>query len=309
MHQVFGHQNMTLRFERHEPVHIDVRELDTGPGHLARVEMSCDLNLGTSALGLYYTGIAHQGMLSLHQHGQEAIAAPCHDSPYLLRPHAHTTIHHAPGTTFCVLGIDPAALESTLAGLLEHPVKPLRTDNTANAGAGRGLVPEHLMTLLEAELTGPTGLLHPGPVADRLWDAIVTALLYGARHQYSEELHAPTARLSPRTLTRAITAMEADPAHPFTIAELAAIAGVGPRALQNAFREHRGTTPLAYLRHLRLKAAHAELLNTEPPATVTEVATHWGFTHPGRFATLYKQHYAQTPSQTLRQRPNNLTQH
>jgi AraC-like DNA-binding protein len=300
MHQMFAHhQKLTVRFDRRIPVRFAARILATGPAHLTRITMSCELDLHASELGLYYAGTARSGSLSMHQGGQDVVLSPHHDSPILLDPHAHTRILHAPPAQFCVLGIDPAALESLLADHLERPVKPLRSDNQSTSGTGKGLLPDRLMRLLEDEVAEPSGLLDPGPVADRLWEGVITALLYGGSHQYSDELHAPTSRLSPRTLLRAVTAMEADPAHPFTLAELARIAGVGPRALQNAFRQHRGTTPLGHLRQLRLRAAHEELLAAEPPTTVSEVAARWGFAHPGRFATLYQQHYHRPPSRTL----------
>ncbi|MGW7416156.1 AraC family transcriptional regulator [Streptomyces sp. NPDC054863] len=301
MHQMFAHhQKLTVRFDKRIPVRFGAHVLATVPAHLTRITMSCELDLFASELGLYYTGTVRSGSLSMHQGGQGVVLSPHHDSPILLDPRAHTRILHTPPARFCVLGIEPTALESVLADHLERPVKRLRCDNTTTAGTGRGLLPDRLMRLLEDEVTGPTGLLDPGPVADRLWETVLTALLYGGRHQYSDELRTPTARLSPRTLLRAITAMEADPAHPFTLAELARIADVGPRALQNAFRQHRGTTPLGHLRQLRLRAAHGELLVAEPPTTVGEVAARWGFAHPGRFATLYQQHYDRPPSHTLR---------
>ncbi|MFF0739330.1 AraC family transcriptional regulator [Streptomyces sp. NPDC004111] len=302
MHQMFAHhRKLTVRFDKRIPVRFGAHILATGPAHLTRITMSCELDLFASELGLYYAGAVRSGRLSMHQNGQDVVLSPHHDSPILLDPRAHTTILHGPPAEFCVLGIEPAVLESLLAEHLERPVKRLRCDNTTTAGTGKGLVPDRLMRLLEDEVTRPTGLLDPGPVADRLWETVMTSLLYGARHQYSEELRTPTARLSPRTLLRAITAMEADPAHPFTLDELARIANVGPRALQNAFRQHRGTTPLGYLRNLRLRAAHEELLSAEPPATVSEIAARWGFAHPGRFATLYQQHYHRPPSRTLYQ--------
>ncbi|MFJ9644092.1 helix-turn-helix domain-containing protein [Streptomyces sp. NPDC101206] len=76
----------------------------------------------------------------------------------------------------------------------------------------------------------------------------------------------------------------------------------GP-ALQYAFARHAATTPLAYLRRVRLAPVHAELTAAAPAdggVTVTEVAARWGFTHAGRFAAAYRNAYGASPSQTLR---------
>lgn len=95
--------------------------------------------------------------------------------------------------------------------------------------------------------------------------------------------------------------MEADPAHPFSVQELAAVAEVSVRSLQAAFRRHTGTTPLAYLRDLRLARAHEDLRRAGPGrATVAMVAHRWGFTHLSRFAAEYRKRYGVPPSTTLR---------
>ncbi|MGW4686533.1 helix-turn-helix domain-containing protein [Streptomyces sp. NPDC004244] len=76
-----------------------------------------------------------------------------------------------------------------------------------------------------------------------------------------------------------------------------------PRALQYAFARRAATTPLAYLRRVRLAPVHAELTAAAPAdggVTVTEVAARWGFTHAGRFAAAYRNAYGASPSQTLR---------
>ena len=95
--------------------------------------------------------------------------------------------------------------------------------------------------------------------------------------------------------------MHAEPWRQFTATDLAVIAGVGVRVLQEAFRQHVGMSPLAYLRRLRLDGVHAELSRADPSqTTVSDVAYRWGFTHLGRFAGAYRLRYGVSPSQTLR---------
>jgi AraC-like DNA-binding protein len=50
-----------------------------------------------------------------------------------------------------------------------------------------------------------------------------------------------------------------------------------------------------------LHRAHQDLLaGSNGTATVSSIATRWGFAHTGRFAVLYRQTYGQSPHQTLR---------
>jgi transcriptional regulator GlxA family with amidase domain len=75
---------------------------------------------------------------------------------------------------------------------------------------------------------------------------------------------------------------------------------VSPRAVQLAFRPHLDTTPMAYLRRVRLRLAHRELLDADPAtSSVSAVAARWGFLNPSHFATLYRREFGRTPSRTL----------
>ena len=66
-------------------------------------------------------------------------------------------------------------------------------------------------------------------------------------------------------------------------------------------RRSLGTTPMAYLRRLRLEKTRHELSTAEPGAvSVTNVATRRGFVHLGRFAAAYSRAFGETPSETLR---------
>jgi AraC-like DNA-binding protein len=106
---------------------------------------------------------------------------------------------------------------------------------------------------------------------------------------------------TPASVRRALEFIEAHAREPLTLEQIARSAGVGPRALQEAFRRHRGTTPLAHLREARLERAHRELQAADPAGgvSVAAVAARWGFAHRGRFADAYRRVYGRAPQQTL----------
>jgi AraC-like DNA-binding protein len=106
----------------------------------------------------------------------------------------------------------------------------------------------------------------------------------------------------PATLRRAIAYIDDHADQPITVADMAAAVHVTIRTLQYAFRRHLDTTPMAYLRRVRLAHAHHDLVAADPGsgATVGAVAARWGFAHPGRFAALYRAMYGTGPAETLR---------
>ncbi|MCE3552096.1 AraC family transcriptional regulator [Pseudonocardia sp. RS11V-5] len=83
----------------------------------------------------------------------------------------------------------------------------------------------------------------------------------------------------------ALLAIDADPARPWTVAELAAQAGVAPTAFALRFRDVVGAAPLAYLRRRRMALAEEYL--AEPSATVAAVARRIGYADPFSFVAVF----------------------
>jgi anti-anti-sigma factor len=106
------------------------------------------------------------------------------------------------------------------------------------------------------------------------------------------------------TVGRAVTFIEARAGDDIGVADIAAAAFVTVRAVQLAFRRYLGTTPLGYLRQVRLERAHAQLLSADPSdgTTVAAVAADWRFTNASRFTAYYRAAYGVPPAQTLRWR-------
>lgn len=82
--------------------------------------------------------------------------------------------------------------------------------------------------------------------------------------------------------------------------QLCHITGVSERTLRNAFYDIRGVSPTQSMRRMRLNQVHAALKHSDQHATVTEVATRYGFYELGRFAQRYKAVFGEHPSETLR---------
>lgn len=102
-----------------------------------------------------------------------------------------------------------------------------------------------------------------------------------------------------QALQRAVAYIDAHAGGDVSLAEVATASRVSPRALQYAFRRHLGTTPMGYLRRVRLDQARRDLRTCRPGATVAEVAARWGFYNQGRFAALYRAAYGENPHRTL----------
>ncbi|KQM38626.1 MULTISPECIES: helix-turn-helix transcriptional regulator [unclassified Microbacterium] len=106
-------------------------------------------------------------------------------------------------------------------------------------------------------------------------------------------------RAAPRTVRRAIAHIEAHAKEPLTLEDIAVASGISSRGLQHAFRRALDTTPMEYLRLVRVVGAHEEL-RAGVPVSVAEVARRWGFSSASRFARYHREHYGQNPAQVAR---------
>jgi transcriptional regulator GlxA family with amidase domain len=166
-------------------------------------------------------------------------------------------------------------------------------------GAGRSW--HRLVRLLVADCANPQGLLHHPLIAQQAQRSLLTGLLLCLPHRYRDELDSPGNAGPPRAIRRALEAIQDGPERPFTVADLAEIAGMSVRSLQEGFRRHVGMAPMAYLQTVRLGRAHDALRDEDPyRVTVAAVAHRFGFAHLGRFARAYRDRYGVCPSHTLR---------
>jgi AraC-like DNA-binding protein len=146
-----------------------------------------------------------------------------------------------------------------------------------------------------------SSLLGDPVLAAPLKETLTARLLFTVDHPYRDELDGATRSWAPGPVRRMVDAIEEDPRHPFTLAELSDIAGVSVRALCLGCRRHLDISPAERLHATRLAAAHRELGAADAGwTTLTAVASGWGFTDPGRFAAAYANRYREPPWLTLR---------
>lgn len=104
----------------------------------------------------------------------------------------------------------------------------------------------------------------------------------------------------PADLVRALDWLRGHLSESLGLEQLASVAGVRPRTLEAHFKTFLGTTPLGWIRRMRLAHARRELGRARADATVTAIALASGFNQLGRFAAEYRAIFGEAPSATLR---------
>jgi len=109
-----------------------------------------------------------------------------------------------------------------------------------------------------------------------------------------------TSSALPGDLVRALGWLRGHLSEPIRLEQLAQIAGVRPRTLETHFKMFLGTTPLGWVRRMRLARARQELVNADLQTSVTDIALANGFSQLGRFSVQYRELFGELPSTTAK---------
>lgn len=132
-------------------------------------------------------------------------------------------------------------------------------------------------------------------VLDRLLDLLLIAVLRAWFSRPGAGAPGWYAARSDPVVGPALNLLHENPAHPWTVASLAARTGVSRAALGRRFTELVGEPPMSYLTGWRLTLA-ADLLR-EPDATVAAVARKVGYSTPFALSAAFKRVRGVSPQQ------------
>jgi AraC-like DNA-binding protein len=222
------------------------------------------------------------------------------DRSVVSSPDGHVMRSEA-GSARVTLSVSRATALAQLAALLgDVPDRPLEFLPEFDLGAtwARRLSRHmHLaMSELDAAAAEPPSLV----MLTMYEQLIVTSLLLGQPSNYTAALNRLENRAAPGDVRRAIDFIEAHLQLPITLADIARAAGVPGRTLLEHFKDHRGVSPVRYMRNARFARVRDALLRVESKQGVAQIAMTWGFCHFGRFAAEYRERFGETPSQTYR---------
>ncbi|WP_436530514.1 AraC family transcriptional regulator [Actinoplanes sp. HUAS TT8] len=296
---------------------LDVEVLRPAPGWTARfavggckavmlgdLDFGVDVRVRAGELGAYHVNLPLTGALAFHQGRDKPHRVRAGRSAAVFGPVGDTVVDSWDGDCrILAVKIGRAELETQLERLLDRPVRgPVDLGPELDIRRGPGASWARLARLITDDVSGPEGLTAHPMIGARMKEALVTGLLLSTDHRYRGPLDRQSPALAaPGAIRRVVDAMRAQPGRPFTVADLADIAGVGSRALQQSFARYVGMPPMTYLKQLRLSMVHDSLRAADPGATtVAQVAYRYGFTHLGRFAAAYRERYNVSPSETLR---------
>jgi AraC-like DNA-binding protein len=261
-----------------------------------------EVSVDVGDIGGYHVNVPVSGQVVSCCGERQMIATPQRAAVFTPREHSVIPLWGADAAQICIK-IDRAGLESELAHILGRPVDKhirfdLDMDLTSPAGA-------RWLSMVEL-LIETVGDLRAVPTNGRanhvecLERSLISGLLVQQPHSMMYQVYAPVEARNPRAVQKVLDHIESVPGSQFTMSDLAVVAGVSSRQLQNLFHEQFGMSPMTYVRQVRLDGVRRDLRRGVDGTMVGDVAFRWGFNHLGRFAQHYVRKFGESPSQTLR---------
>jgi AraC-like DNA-binding protein len=183
------------------------------------------------------------------------------------------------------LACQPQLVEPLLAGLPRVVRVHLRSDDY---GASLERMVSHAVAQLE------TGVPGTETIVARLAEVLFAEALRRYVLQLAPQRSGWLAGAADPSVGRALTQLHQRPAHPWTLDELASIAGLSRSSLTERFSRYLGQGPMAYLTDWRLELAAESLRTTS--RSVLAIAVDVGYESEAAFNRAFKRRFSLPPA-------------
>jgi AraC-like DNA-binding protein len=231
---------------------------------------------------------------------QEEICC-CTKQAVMISPDAGVDMQFGQGCEQLIVRVERSDLERHLELQLGRQVAtplqfsaavPLTTPGAREIGS--------LLQFMMISLTDGGGIGGSPLARKNMASLLLTGLLSCLDHNYRDQLARGTGRLRPAYIAKAQTYMKANIRRPIAPEDVAVAVHVSTRALFAGFKTYLNTTPMRYLKDLRLEMVRRTLLKIDPQeASVTTIAMDLGFEHLGHFCAAYQKKFGEQPRKTL----------
>lgn len=295
-----GHPHLKL-VSSPESFSLTQRVGSTGPVHLSDIVVDSDVSMYCGeGCNSYRVLVLLSGRTSSVNRGVSICADAGTAAVYT--PHGDGVAQWSEGARLTCFKIDRYAIDQALRDALHQEVPP--TIHFSPVMPNRGALSRswiEMLALFKEQLLRPDSLLTQPLVGLPFVDSLVRGFLLVSDHPYREALLRDEGKFAPHAIRAAIELIEEEAHLPLTVSEIASRTHLSPRTLHEGFRRYLNTSPMAYVREVRLRRVRQILLASDPSTvTVASTAHRWGFVNLGRFAASYAARFGETPRETLR---------
>lgn len=232
-------------------------------------------------------------------HGQETLGVP--QLGLAIEKSAVRAVGFIDGHSQYGFSVRCALFAKRLASLLERPImqpvcfQPVVDLNVESCQGIRAVI--GMATGGEFDLLMQGGSQMPA----RLQEMLIDAVLETWPNNYSAALKRPAPAVAPRHVKLAMEYLQEHPEVLVSGSELAELANVSLRALQEGFRRFVGCSIGSYQRQVRLQQAYRQL-REEGSRSVRDISLDLGFSNVGRFCQYFHSAFGMSPAELRNER-------
>jgi AraC-like DNA-binding protein len=213
---------------------------------------------------------------------------------------APLAVQYGVGFETFTVRLSSAAMRRKLASLFgDTPLAPLIFEPLLDFRRPENGLWRRLVWFLIGEIEQQGDAL-PHSAVREIEQALLLTFFKANPNNLSHLLEAPIQRGAPWQVRRAEEYIEAHWDQPITVEALALVTNSSARSVFHTFKQSRGYSPMAFVKHVRLRHARGMLLHPSPGISVTDVAFACGFSNLGHFAKDYRAQFGERPSETLK---------
>jgi AraC-like DNA-binding protein len=222
----------------------------------------------------------------------------------MISPQQGADMRFSSGCEQLIVRIEKCDLERHLQAQLARDLgRPLEFAPAVPLLSPGGQEIKALLHLMTASLLAGQGMCSSPITRKHMVSLLLSGLLTCLENNYRDEFGQAAREPKPSYIRKAQEFIANNVCEPIGPEEIAAAAQVSARALYAGFQRILNTTPMRYLRQLRLDMVHERLLKSDARRTsVTDVALQLGFQHLGHFCAAYKERFGELPRDTLGRR-------
>lgn len=221
-------------------------------------------------------------------------------SPYVVDYLEVRSARFSPMTRMDTIALPAEPLHQELAALSgEHSYKRLSFDPTTSFTGQDESAIRQISTALKCLLASKSGSRSSPIAVGYLRQALISIILERGQHNYRRSIDRVPDDGVPSRLRRAVEFMQAHAHQPIRLEQIAREAALSVRGLQSAFSRVKSTSPMSYLKRIRLERLRSDLCDPSVEASYTQILLKWGFSDVRRFSKYYQQSFGESPYETF----------
>ncbi|PXF28609.1 AraC family transcriptional regulator [Pokkaliibacter plantistimulans] len=297
---ICGPHSLRADVPRHIQFHYTGNRFKSMSTTLGHIEYGTDVTIGVEdiiQLNCYSISLPVSGQQELSKDGERHISDQ--DTGLIISPDQHQQLTIGGNCRKMQVAIERNAMRSVLESMLERKIdKPLQFASRVEASNGGTGSWWRMVRYFMDEMESARDLFQHTAFSRDMETALIKGLILAQPSNYTDELHSRYDTRLPHYLLRARQFIHDHARDNLCLEDIEQAAGVSRFKLFDAFKQHAGMSPMAYLKKYRLECARRAILEDFSTRNVSAIAMEWGFSHLGRFASDYRKLFGESPSET-----------